>query len=68
MIIPITALMTCIFIGYIAGVDVIGSEVELSGQFKRKKMFIVMIKYIAPVLLLAILVSSVLETLGYIAF
>ena len=68
VIMPITALMTCIFIGYIAGVDVIGNEVELSGQFKRKKMFIVMIKYIAPVLLLAILVSSVLETLGYIAF
>ena len=68
VIMPITALLTCIFAGYIVGVKTIGDEVELSGQFKRKKLFTVMIKYIAPILLVAILVSSILETLGYIAY
>lgn len=64
---PIVALLTCIFIGWIAGVDIIDDEVELSGRFKRKKLFHLMIKYIAPVLTAVILVSSILTSFGIIA-
>lgn len=67
LIMPIVALLTCIFIGWIAGVNIIDDEVELSGQFKRKKLFHVMIKYIAPVLLIIILISSILSSLGVIS-
>lgn len=67
VLMPIVALLTCIFIGWIAGVDIIDDEVELSGRFKRKKLFHVMIKYIAPVLIAVILISSVLGSFGIIS-
>ncbi len=66
VLMPILALLTCIFIAYVIGVGVIHDEVELSSKFKRKKLFDVMIKYIAPVFIIAILVSSVLSALGII--
>ncbi len=66
ILMPVTALLTCIFIGWIIGVKVIDDEVELSGKFKRKKMFHIVIRYIAPVFIVAILVLSVLEGLKII--
>ena len=66
VLMPITALLTCIFIAYSIGVSVIHDEVKLSSAFKRQKLFDVMIKYVAPVFTAAILVSSVLNALGII--
>ena len=63
---PIIALVTCIVIGYIIKPKVIISEVELSGRFRQRKMFSVMIKYVAPVCLLVILVFAILEGVGVI--
>ena len=45
---------------------VIVDEVESSGEFKRKSLFLIMVKYIAPICIVAILVFSVLEGLGFI--
>lgn len=66
ILMPITALLTCIFAGYVWGTDKIKSEIELSGKFNREKLFNVMIKYIAPVFLIAVLVSSLLDAFGII--
>ena len=63
---PIVALFTCLLVGYFVGTKVIGDEVRLSSKFKRQKMYNVVIKYIAPVFMLAILISSVLNSLGII--
>jgi NSS family neurotransmitter:Na+ symporter len=60
VIMPIVALMTCLFVAYVIGTKTIIEEVKLSSQFKREKIFAVMIKYIAPVCILAILITSVL--------
>jgi len=62
VIMPIVALLTCIFIGYVIKPSAIIEEVELSGKFKRKNLFVVMIKYVAPICIVLILVSSVLST------
>lgn len=67
VIMPIVALFTCILVGYFVGVKTIGDEVRLSSKFKREKMYSVIIKYIAPVFIVAILVSSVLNSLGIIS-
>lgn len=67
VLMPIVALLTCLFVGWVIGVKVIDDEVECSGMFKRKKLFHVMIKYIAPVLVVIILISSVLGSLGVIS-
>lgn len=64
VLMPIGAFLTCIFVGYFIKPKTLIDEIEESGKFKRKKMFVVIIKYIAPVCILLILISSVLDTLG----
>lgn len=63
---PIGALLTCVFVGFVLQPKGIIEEVELSAQFRRKRMYSVIIKYIAPLCILAILISSVLNSLGII--
>ena len=64
ILMPIVALLTCIFVGYVIKPQAIIEEIELNGKFKRKKIFIVLIKYIAPICILLILISSCLDALG----
>ncbi len=63
---PIAALLTCYFISRVVGVKTIVDEVKLSGQFKQEKLFTVMIRYIAPICLIAILIASILSALKFI--
>jgi len=67
ILMPIVALGTCVFIGYVLKPRALVEEVELTGRFKKKKLFCVMIRYVAPVFLLMILVSAVLSAFGVIA-
>ncbi len=64
VLMPIVALLTCIFVGYVIKPKTMVEEVELNGTFKRKKLFEVVIKYIAPIFIILILVSSVLDAFG----
>lgn len=66
VIMPIGALLTCIFIAYFLKPKTIIDELEIGGEFKAKGLFNVMIKYVAPVMLVVILVSSVLNAFGVI--
>ncbi len=68
VLMPICSLLTCLFVSIGIGVKVIEQEVCISGEFKRRRLFEVMIKYVAPVFVSAILISSVLEAFGVIAF
>lgn len=59
LLMPLVALLTCILIGWIVKPKVIIDEVTSSGcRFGRKKLYVVMIKFIAPVLLAALLLQS----------
>ncbi len=64
VLMPIVAFLTCIFIGYVLKPQSLIDEVESSAPFKSKKLFTVVIKYIAPIFIVLILVSSVLDVLG----
>lgn len=65
VLMPIVALFTCIFVGFIIKPKAVADEVrETDGRFKGEKLFTVMIKWIAPICLVAILVSSVLNAFG----
>lgn len=67
VIMPLVALITCIFVGYFIKPKTLIDEVETeNAKFKSKKMFVVMIKYIAPIFILLILISSVLNAFGII--
>lgn len=63
LVMPIVALFTCILIGYIAKPSYVEDEVMLSSQFRSRKLYSVMIKYVCPVCMLIILVSS---AVGYV--
>lgn len=64
---PICALLTCLFVSIGIGTKVIEDEILISGEFKRKKLFEVMIKYVAPVFVCLILVTSILSAIGVIS-
>lgn len=65
VLMPIVALLTCVLIGHIVGTEVVSSEVRMNGHaFKREKLFKVVIRWVAPILLLVILISSVAQGLG----
>lgn len=66
VLMPIVALLTCIFVGYIIKPKTITDEIELTGKFKGKAIFNVVIKYIAPVCIVLILISSILDVLGIV--
>ena len=62
---PIVAFFTCIFIGFVIKPSTIADEVKVTdGTFKGEKLFAVMIKWIAPIFLVLILLSSVASALG----
>lgn len=62
---PIASLMTCIFIGWIVKPQVIIDEVKISSKFKSEGLFVVMIKYIAPVMVTVILIAYVAAQFGF---
>lgn len=66
LLMPIVALLTCIFIAYVVKIDVICQEVQTSSPFKRKKLFVFVIKWLAPIGILGVLISSILNAFGVI--
>ena len=66
---PIVALATCIMFGWVVGTKTIEDEVTKNGEnFGRKKVFRVMIKYVAPVCLVVILIFYSLAQFGFISY
>ena len=61
---PIAALLTCVFVGWIIKPKVIVDEVKQSSPFRFEKAWTVMIKYVAPVLVTVILVAYVAQQFG----
>ena len=64
---PIVALLTCIFVGWIIKPKTLITEIKQSSKFTGEKLFVVMIKYIAPVFVVVILVAYVMNTAGMIS-
>ena len=78
VLMPIVACLTCIFVGWIIrekvkdddgrevelkGTEVLAREVKLSTPFRGEKLWAIMVKYIAPVLVIAILVWNIIGVL-----
>lgn len=56
---PLGALLMCLFIGWEFGVKNLGDEIELEGnKFTSRKFFTVCVKVITPVILLFVLIAS----------
>ena len=69
VLMPIVAICTCILIGWVVGTKVLEDEITKNGEpFGRRKVFQVMVKYIAPVCLVVILVFYSLVQFGVISY
>ena len=65
---PIAAFAICVLVTKCIGISRIEQEVEMDGHpFRRKKVFNVVIRYIAPVFVLIILLSSIANAFGLIS-
>ena len=59
VLMPVVSIATCVFIGWIVKPKTIIDEVTLGGfRFGREKLYVVMVKYITPVLLLLLLLQA----------
>ncbi len=59
ILMPVVAIATCILIGWVVGPKYITDEIEKNGEnFNRKRLYNIMIKYIAPILLVVLFVQS----------
>ena len=63
---PIAAFCTCFLIVKVVGVNRIVEHVRISSAFRRERLFDFMIRYVAPICVIIILISSVANVLGII--
>ena len=65
VLMPVTAAATCIFVGWVLGPRVVVEEVREEGrEFRAAALYVVMVKYFAPALVIAILVSETCRAFG----
>lgn len=64
---PLGALATCFLILRVVGIKKIEEEVEISSAFHRKKLYCFFLKYLAPICIAIILLSSIANVLGWIS-
>ena len=61
VLMPIIALISCILFGWVLKPSWVTDEAELDGQkFYFKRMFFALIRYVAPILLVILLIQSAL--------
>ena len=59
ILMPITAILTCILIGWVVKPKKIVKEIQRNDEpFRRRPLYIVMIKFVAPILLFFILLTN----------
>ncbi len=66
---PIAALAICLYVTRRMGLNRVDEEVTTGGApFRRRKVFRFMIRYICPLFVMIILISSVAEAFGWVQF
>ena len=59
VLMPVVSILTCVLIGWIVKPSYVVDEIKKSSpSFKREKLYVVMIKFVAPVMLLVLLLKS----------
>ena len=67
VLMPVAAFATCILVIRVVGFPKIAEEVELSAPFRRKRLYNIFLKYLAPVCIAVIFISSIANVLGFIS-
>ena len=65
---PIAAIATCFLVTKVIGIDKIDEEMtKENGTFKRKRIFVFMIRFMCPIFATIILISSIANAFGWIS-
>ena len=65
VLMPIVAVVTCVFIGWIVKPALVEKEVEATGhRFTAVGLYRIMVKYVAPILITLLLFSEICRNLG----
>ena len=57
---PVVAIATCVFVGWVLTPKAVVDEVEEGGRaFRAKRLYVAMVKYVAPAFMAAVLVSEI---------
>ena len=64
VLMPIVAFLVCVFVGWIITPKDLIEEIKLNSPFRAEKAWVVMIKYIAPILVAVILIWNIVGLLG----
>ncbi len=64
---PIVAILTCLFVGWVMKPKTLIDEIRISSKFVLADAYAVMVKYIAPVLVFAVLLAYVAAQFGLIS-
>lgn len=65
ILMPLVAILTCVFVAYVVKIAFVTEEVESEGNaFVFKKPYVYMIKFVCPICLAAILVFGLLDLFG----
>ena len=67
ILMPIVAFLTCMLVGWVVGTKVVSDEVESNFPFHRKRLFEVMVRFIAPILVVCILAGELLKFAGILS-
>ncbi len=67
LMMPVAALATVVLIIKVTGIQVVIDEVSQSSKFINRGVYRITLKYLSPILLVVILVSSILSALGIIS-
>jgi NSS family neurotransmitter:Na+ symporter len=68
VLMPIVAFLTLVFVGWIIKPQVLIDEIKQSSPFKAEKLWVVMIKFVCPVLVAIIFVAYVGAQFGFFSF
>ncbi len=68
LLMPIAALLTCVLVGYVVGPKFVADEITKTGRpFRREKLYNIIIRYVAPLLLAIILIGEIAKFFGLIS-
>ena len=62
---PIVAFLTCIFVGWCIKPKIIEDEIMASAKFRGRAAWRIMIKYIAPILIMIVFIAFLAQSLGF---
>ena len=67
VLMPLAAFATCLLVLRVVGFDRIEEEVTLSAPFRRQRLYRFFLKYLAPVCIAVIFLTSIADVLGIIS-